>query len=284
MGMPVSIPACFPEGQEDVIAAMLLRDEMCVNDPQMILDVIAWACENGGEGRAMELLAWLSIEFNLCMREEDEEFIKHRVGLFLDNVRDNHPEWMVGEDQPCWVFPPQLSGHERWLTLHLMRDIMVPLFDQHGQEVILTTGIGQTLGMAEQGLLDALAWRIHQAGETSPETRMALFEQICAEFPRSGYFSALIRDPMDFRCPVGDWQAIRKDALAWEGYYSTVHAPKVAALHDALLQYERAIKGGGLCEDAALYDQYREQWNGLTGKSWPDIRLQKEIPDLPSPF
>lgn len=78
MSQPVNIPGCFPEGQEDAISTMLLRDEMCVNDPQMILDVIAWTCENGGEGKAMKLLAWLSIEFNLRDRE-DEDFMRCRV-------------------------------------------------------------------------------------------------------------------------------------------------------------------------------------------------------------
>ena len=274
MSQPVNIPGCFLEGQEDVIAAMLLRDEMCVNDPQMILDVIAWACDNGGKGRAMELLAWLSIEFNLRNRE-DESFLRHRVKAWLDGEWESNPEYMTGEDQPGWVFPPQLSEHERWLTLHKMYDIIVPMFDHHGRH----------LRMGGQYLLDALAWRIHQAGETSPEARMALFDQICAEFPPPHYCAAMIRDEASFLlCPVGDWQAVRQDALAWQEYLRTVHAPKVSALHAALLQYERAIKGGGLCEDVALYDQYRKQWNELTGKGWPDIRLQKELPDIPSPF
>lgn len=204
MSQTVNIPDCFPEGQQDVITAMLLRDEMCVNDPQMILDVIAWACDNGGKGRAMELLAWLSIEFNLRNRE-DESFLRHRVKAWLDSEWESNPEYMTGEDQPGWVFPPQLSEHERWLTLHKMCDIIVPMFDHHGQH----------LQMDEQYLLDALAWRIHQAGETSPEARMSLFDQICAEFPPPHYCAAMIRDEASFLlCPVGDWQAVRQDALA----------------------------------------------------------------------
>ena len=268
------IPDCFLEDQAATVRAMLLPDEKCVNAPQMLLDVIGWACKlMGGEGKAMELLAWLSLEFNLACRE-DESWLRQRIESWLNGEWEPRPEWLVGEDQPNWVFPPELSRYEKWLALHRLHEIAVPSFDQYGCNIRLTEeGVNgrDLIEQVQQGLLDAWAWRIHTAGEEGD--KLVLLDQICSEFPRSYYLIGMIRDRMDWRCPVGDWQAIRKDALAWRKYYGDVFYPMLEALRDTLKEYGRTVEEWrGNAEVCAQYEQYRKDIERLEGEWWPDIR------------
>lgn len=222
--------------------------------PQALLNVVEWAECHGGAGKGMEIIAWVTYEYNLmsCDDEEDRAYIKYWISEWLKgNPMANRPDWAAdGEGEYEFSFPVQASRFEQWLALHQLREI-----------VIIDWAINR------QTLLDAWAWRLHQT--KSEIDVMTVFTKICDEFPVEAWRYPTT-DIQNFRLPAGDWLPIIHDAKQWQHYRDTIHAPKIDMLCSTLREYEKVIADFDNVQDQQVtqYRQYLKEWEALTGKGW----------------
>lgn len=222
--------------------------------PQPFIDIAVWAEKNGGKDKFLDVLAWVTYEYNLMSPDhsDDRQYMQFWISEWISgNPMANRPEWASDHDGEYeFSFPAQTSRCEQWQALHKLREIVIV-----------------DLAINSQTLLDAWAWRLHQAkGEVDV---MDVLTKICDEFPVESWRYPTT-DIHNFQLPTGDWQPILHDARRWRSYHETVIRSKIDMLSSTLREYEKGIADfdNNQNQQVTRYQQYQEEWEALTGKNW----------------